>query len=261
MEDKKLYTTIPEEVVKKLFTSVTPVTITYAKKDMFDYLCYIKEFTGYNCPYWATLDFEEAFFRKEDIKSEANGTLFFKEPIKAYILQYGNFGNPVEVKIWKESELEKELIPTVFLSRLPYALDNGTGIFPKEYSAFYFDEEAKKEEERRGFTYPDGLVGAPHPKTLDIDIETFCKSYNLFRYPEAYRKMIYDVVQNLKLRPLKYEDNKILNSIFYYSGEPINYHQQPSTLSEIKVVPIKRGTDITEENILGAISSGYEDYI
>ena len=180
---------------------------------------------------------------------------------KAYILQYGNFGNPVEVKIWKESELEKELIPTVFLSRLPYALDNGTGIFPKEYSAFYYDDEAKKEEERRGFTYPDELVGAPHPKTLDIDIETFCKSYNLFRYPEAYRKMIYDVVQSLKLRPLKYEDNKILNSIFYYSGEPINYHQQPSTLSDIKVVPIKRGTDITEENILGAISSGYEDYI
>lgn len=73
--------------------------------------------------------------------------------------------------------------------------------------------------------------------------------------------MIYDVVQSLKLRPLKYEDNKILNSIFYYSGEPINYHQQSSTLSDIKVVPIKRGTDITEENILGAISSGYEDYI
>ena len=57
-----MYTTIPEEVVKKLFTSVTPVTITYAKKDMFDYLCYIKEFTGYNCPYWATLDFEESYF-------------------------------------------------------------------------------------------------------------------------------------------------------------------------------------------------------
>ena len=87
MEDKKLYTTIPEAVVKKLFTSVTPVTITYAKKDMFDYLCNIMEFSGYNCPYWATLDFEEAFFRKEDIKSEANGILFFKEPIKAYILQ------------------------------------------------------------------------------------------------------------------------------------------------------------------------------
>lgn len=261
MEGKKLYTTIPEEVVEKLFTSVTPVTITYAQKDMFDYLCNIKELTGYNCPYWATLDFEEAFFKKEDIKYEVNGILFFKEPIKAYILQYGNFGNPVEVKVWKEGELEEELIPTVFLSRLPFALDNGTDIFPKEYSAFYYDEEWKKEEERRGFSNPDGLVGAPHPETLNIDIETFCKAYNLFRFPDAYRKMIYNAVQRMKLRPLKYEDNKILNSIFYYSEKPINYHQQPSTLSNLKVVPIKRGTDLTDEDVIGAISSGYDDFI
>ena len=261
MEDKKIYTTIPEDVVEKLFTSVTPVTITYAKKDMFDYLCNIKEFTGYNCPYWAMLDFEEAFFKKEDIKCEDNGILFFKEPIKAYILKYYNFGNPVEVKVWKESELEKELIPTVFLSRLPFALDNGTDIFPKEYSSFYYNEEWEKEEKRRGYSNLDGLVAAPNPETLDIDIETFSKAYNLVLNPEAYRKMIYDTVQRMKLRPLKYEDNKILNSIFYYSEKPIDYHQQPPTFSNIKVVPKKHGRDITEEDIMGAISSGYEDYI
>lgn len=229
-----------------------PVTISYLKDDSigcFD--CYIEEFKDSNFLCTGEIDFLEAFFPKNT-----------KPPYKAYIIGYMNTEKELDLVL--NEDLEEATIPCLFLTRLPIVIDSEFGLdfFPYQPKSLYTPDIKQRSLDQfprtNDINKPDiRSVVSPVINSNSVDFETFCKAYDFFGFKYKLAKMMYDIVQCRNLRLIKLGDNVILNKMFETSKYTF-YYKKPA---EWKLYSIKRTPDISEEDVINAISRGEEDYI